>query len=677
MKTFFEFLKNKPIFNEVEKEDLEHHKIIDKIEDGVEGNFDDYYFNDLFGNRLRIVIPLGDESSHLNDTIVSRMLARQGYDADLDKGTAEEEIKTQKGNQIREIKLGKLFKKLSKFDPEWRNVLHWWEMRNDSTKEMGDPSGVSIIISRSPIDIIRMSDHDEWRSCHAPPGKPGHTSSYWPCSGQEARTGGAIAYVVRNRDLQEVDDLQAADIFKDNDRDIDGVKPLERLRLRRFKVFDYNKKDKLDILVPEKSTYGIRHVGFYDTVAKWAKEAQSKNIDFENPPDWETTELHGGSYQDTPASSIWNYFFGTNVRGSKNSKDVEEEAEHGGESAASMEASAQEQLNAHELEYVIVGFQVEYDEYPTLYHWGHVAFEFPEEDFNNIPEESDFEDIWRYEYWHLQRDPSLRNKKNLGAYIREELDWLEKEGHHSVEVEGGKVKITLEIERGDYAGDLDGFEYFLDVCDNIDDNYTANWATIKKVLINRGFMKEQTYDDQYQNFEIDEDYEWIESNLIWIGDLNGVDSKMISNHDGNLLFLNKASSMQANAMTIFPKYSWLKPNDIRFKVEGPRIGSWETPTGVIQGDYKVYLNLLIFTNPINIQEIMKDVKHLDQYWAQYQNRAGQWWKIVKPNLVPDKPGTYAALSQLEPVKEKEPGQQQLELPFKDWLVLSGLKTFVE
>lgn len=50
----------------------------------------------------------------------------------------------------------------------------------------------------------------------------------------ELKTGGAIAYIVANSDLQHVKDLQAQDIFTDKPKDINGIRPLERIRLKKI-----------------------------------------------------------------------------------------------------------------------------------------------------------------------------------------------------------------------------------------------------------------------------------------------------------------------------------------------------------------------------------------------------------------------------------------------------------
>ena len=93
--------------HEVKQDDLEYHELIDKIDAGAEGNFEDYNFNHLFGNRMRIVIPLGGKGggSHLNDDIVEKMLAKAGYEVDLEAGVATSEVETERGPQTRKIKI--------------------------------------------------------------------------------------------------------------------------------------------------------------------------------------------------------------------------------------------------------------------------------------------------------------------------------------------------------------------------------------------------------------------------------------------------------------------------------------------------------------------------------------------------------------------------------------------
>ena len=236
----------------------------------------DLHFDNLFGSKLRIVVPL-DTEEELNNLVKS--LQELGYSVDhedlINKKVAYKTIKEIKpkedgtfnfSHKQRPEKIGGILQNAIKKHPEnskvYRELLDWWQKNSDKLKNNND--GVSIVVSRSPIDIVRMSDHDGISSCHSP------NNSYFKCAKQEARTGGAVAYVVRNADLKHVN-LQDPEIFEDRQRKVVGIVPLERLRLRRFN------KDHIDLLVPELRTYGGDHIGFYNAVKDWAAHSDRKS----------------------------------------------------------------------------------------------------------------------------------------------------------------------------------------------------------------------------------------------------------------------------------------------------------------------------------------------------------------------------------------------------------------
>ena len=59
----------------------------------------------------------------------------------------------------------------------------------------------SIILTRHPVDVMRMSDFEKITSCHTPPSRDGSRQEYYKCAVAEAQGHGAIAYVVKTEDL--------------------------------------------------------------------------------------------------------------------------------------------------------------------------------------------------------------------------------------------------------------------------------------------------------------------------------------------------------------------------------------------------------------------------------------------------------------------------------------------
>jgi len=162
----------------------------------------------------------------------------------------------------------------------------------------------SIIISRSPVDVLRMSDFQGFKSCHSQPEDYGD-SSYFYCTLAEARNQGAIAYLVKTDDLETVN-LNAPEIFADPQRGIKGIYPLQRTRLRR--IVDNNVN--VDFMAMETRTYGTeRKVSFLDTVKSWVVGKTAKML-LNDPtaekaedgryyiPEGDSMAMLGGSYTD-------------------------------------------------------------------------------------------------------------------------------------------------------------------------------------------------------------------------------------------------------------------------------------------------------------------------------------------------------------------------------------------
>ena len=74
-----------------------------------------------------------------------------------------------------------------------------WKAIEDAIK--GDSTGaedLSVVMSRHPIDVLRMSDIGNITSCHS------EGNSYFQCAVAEAKGHGPIAYLVKSEDLQEL-----------------------------------------------------------------------------------------------------------------------------------------------------------------------------------------------------------------------------------------------------------------------------------------------------------------------------------------------------------------------------------------------------------------------------------------------------------------------------------------
>tara|TARA_R110000824_G_scaffold3750_7_gene17882 strand:- start:410 stop:3013 length:2604 start_codon:yes stop_codon:yes gene_type:complete len=215
--------------------------------------------------------------------------------------------------------------------PVGANVLQmlgsWWNKKSTFYRENPEvaASGLSvgdnsIIYSRHPIDVLRMSDFDNIESCHSPASRGGG-ASYWKCAIAEAHAHGFIAYVVRNTDLDELmpsdetDHQNLLDFFEKNDEELfldserstGQLDPLSRVRIKKYT----NPPLDIALAVPEERVYGTKFPNFLPTVIQWAKEKQPEaiskvegNLD-DGAIDLGNWERHGGTYQDTTDSTLF------------------------------------------------------------------------------------------------------------------------------------------------------------------------------------------------------------------------------------------------------------------------------------------------------------------------------------------------------------------------------------
>lgn len=278
---------------------------IEKQMDNIYNDPSEFPFKSMFEKVIpdneeatRFIIPFMNDQTGLS--IITKIEA-EGYDIDLEKGLITK--------NARSIRIGKYI--LDKKSPFTEEEKKWWITRGKPLEALADVKNINqyaIVISRNPFDIVRMGDFGEIRnqsggySCHGPDG------GYFDCAIADAHNQGAIAYVVNRSDLNNVD-LNDKEIFYDEEREIDGLKPISRLRLRRF----IHKKDESeDLAIPEKRLYGKQIPNFYETLKNTMASLQSNLINSKKDkrPRMNDYILTGGHYQDTPAAELFNDFFG-------------------------------------------------------------------------------------------------------------------------------------------------------------------------------------------------------------------------------------------------------------------------------------------------------------------------------------------------------------------------------
>ena len=205
---------------------------------------------------------------------------------------------------------------------------YWQENAGYIKKNIGELTNdkYSIILTRDPVDVMRMSDFDNITSCHSPPSRGSTQGSYYKCAVAEAHGHGALAYVVETEDLYKwggrddldlneiEDEMQGGiEIFYDDKRygDAGSIEPVSRGRLRQVRYYDTDSPKRYDegteVAVPEKRVYGANIPGFMERVIAWARENQQEVI--ENMPkedgkiNLDRFMIFGGSYEDTAGAA--------------------------------------------------------------------------------------------------------------------------------------------------------------------------------------------------------------------------------------------------------------------------------------------------------------------------------------------------------------------------------------
>lgn len=173
------------------------------------------------------------------------------------------------------------------------------EITGRSVNWPDDTSDMAFILTREPLEIYRMSDHKGLQSCHS------LGAGYDQCALADAQRDGAIIYSVLKSSFEDqfgqppyqynMEALENMEIFKDKDRDIDGIEPTGRIRVRKISL------QGIEFAVLESAVYGSFPVGSRDKIAKLlAKIQESDYRKLTEPVDLERSGVsYGGTYQDT------------------------------------------------------------------------------------------------------------------------------------------------------------------------------------------------------------------------------------------------------------------------------------------------------------------------------------------------------------------------------------------
>jgi len=276
-----------------------------KVVDYLNQHSDVLPFDHIFGDKMRVAFPIGTDITA--QSIMDDLKRIQHFDkVDLKKGEVIRKIKLdpkygQGEHKEQKINIGKAIAALKVSENKRKKYLDWFAMYKDNLESAFEKPEFIVILSRAPIDVVRMSDHRNISSCHSQGG------GYFQCAIQEAISGGAVAYVVREEDFNELteEDFQKREIFVDSDRGISGaygLRPMSRLRVRRL-VDDYGD----EIAIPDTKIYGDTTIpNFYKSLVNYLKNKQATT-----PEDFRGasyTKKGGTYYDDEIRDLVANYF---------------------------------------------------------------------------------------------------------------------------------------------------------------------------------------------------------------------------------------------------------------------------------------------------------------------------------------------------------------------------------
>jgi len=386
----------------------------------------------------------------------------RGYSVDFEQEIVIQKSVSSQGKPFeRQIRLGKVIQEL---DYKWKD---FYNRSGGTLKKL--LNGYAIIVSRHPIDVVRMSDHNGIKSCHSP------GNNYFKCAVSESKGQGPIAYLVKKSDLENIKDIYGAEeIFKDSDRGIKGIIPIARIRLRRFQDKVDNEKE---LAVPEIRAYGTSGSlkdQFLNSVTKWAYNAQQKVHD-NKAPNMKEYERTGGSYADNSSSDLFNNMFGHHDV--EYSGDTEYNGEDDYETLANQyEAEIEKYRAAHggfENNIWADGTVQDADEgEPWVNVTGGAEFEFNTKDFID-PFFSTRQN------WKVKRQIEEEIKKAI-----KELDFYNTE---SIEFIGDTVRLFIDADNE--VNGPDNFRSLLDNLDELDEKYDQVKSAIYNVLVANNVLR--------------------------------------------------------------------------------------------------------------------------------------------------------------------------------------------
>jgi hypothetical protein len=362
------------------------------------------------------------------------------------------------------------------------------------------------ILSRHPVDVVRMSDMDDIRSCHS------RTGGYFQCAVAESRGHGPIAYSIPRAQFEQYFDVDldktspedvdldqgGEEIFADRDRGVPGIDPKSRVRIRKF----VSNEDGRTLAVPEARTYtqGGRTAppGFLKSVVDWARDSQEETIgDVKKLADevyGEKWTRYGGSYEDTPDGQVFAQMLDKiaskeEIELFRQAGDMGQELEDEEEISSeltdiedSIEREAAEiQARANRLKYFNVYHDVQDDgDGPYVNYYGGFAFDVAEEFGEFIDDDPDNPFPIGWAVYEDQINDAVKQALDQEAYF-----YIDDNGSIN---DDGRYYIDIPM-RFDDGNDVEGFETFVNQMTNGDDGFDIIMNNVREQLEEEGIIK--------------------------------------------------------------------------------------------------------------------------------------------------------------------------------------------
>lgn len=548
-------------------------------------------FDELFEGKLRIAIPFAPEDAGRLKAVVTFLKERgwepSGGNSHFDIKWVTQKLQTPEGDivereiQVADLKVSKIEKRkipagprageiveqkrvvsISKLlanpkleAPEW--MAEWWQSKQtEYTKDWSwkeiehvfshddSPADYSIIITRHPIDVLRMSDYENIRSCHS------EGNGYFHCAIKESRGHGPIAMLVKTSDLEDllqpptptgeasdgidISDLDGQEIFKDRGRGIKGITPRARVRLRKY----VNEEEDYEFAIPEDRKYGSTPPGFIDVVRKWSWNSQKHLFEREDGielPDDNDLRLYGGSYRDTSDGELLGKFFeegGIKTRYYGNVETaLDEDEDDVGTLWANELDDIMENYNSV-LKHVSINADIDENwENPTVTAGADLRAEITLNGWEDVAAR------WEEGAWVHPGD--LKNLPINWSARRNDRDFeriLEHDEYseiYNLEVRDNKLIIDLSFVCDDCFNPDDVSNFFEWIERDVDSKYDKYVEQVRRRLVEGGYIKEKAFDffaEKIESFNL--------SNLDVFGDED--------DYDGEILISPKPGSLELN-----------------------------------------------------------------------------------------------------------------------------------